>query len=45
MAVVEHFKANESHGFEGVEERIQHVWICAQCAWVGERAYPPSLCD
>ncbi len=43
MAVVVHFEANEPHGFEGVEERIQHVWIGAQRAWVGERAYSSSL--
>src|SRR5262245_66195239 len=44
MAVVIHFEANEPHGFEGIEERIQHVWVCAQRAWVGERAHSPSLC-
>src|SRR5215467_16338355 len=44
MAVVVHFEAHEPHGFEGVEERIQHVWVGAQRAWVGERAHPPSLC-
>jgi len=44
MAMVVHFETNEPHGFEGVEERIQDVWICAQRAWVGERAYSPSLC-
>ena len=44
MAVVVDFEANEPHGFEGVEERIQHVWVCAQRAWVGERAYSSSLC-
>src|SRR5215510_6807342 len=45
MAVVVHFEANEPHGFEGVEERMQHVWIGAQRAWVSERAYSSSLCD
>src|SRR5262245_48313007 len=45
MAVMVHFEANEPHGFEGVEERIQHVWIGAQRAWMGERAYSSSLCD
>ena len=44
MAVVVYFEANEPHGFEGIEERIQHVWVGAQRAWVGERAHPPSLC-
>src|SRR5215831_10229399 len=43
MAVVVHFEANEPHGFEGIEERIQHVWVCAQRTWVGKRAHPPSL--
>ena len=43
MVVVVHFEANEPHGFESVEERIQHVWVCAQRTWVGERAHPPSL--
>ena len=38
MAVVVHFEANEPHGLEGIEERIQHVWVCAQRAWVGERS-------
>jgi len=36
MAVMVHFEANEPHGLEGVEERIQHVWVCAQRAWMGE---------
>src|SRR5215467_5299201 len=43
MAVVVDFEANEPHGFEGVEERVQHLWVCAQRAWVGERAYAPGL--
>src|SRR2546428_6110525 len=43
MAVMVHFEANEPQGLEGIEERIQHVWVCAQRAWVGERAYSPSL--
>src|SRR5712691_8478985 len=43
MAVVVDFEANKPHGFEGIEERVQHVWVCAQCAWVGQRAHPPSL--
>jgi len=45
MAVVVDFEANEPHDFKGVEERVQHVWICAQRAWVGKRAYAPSLRD
>src|SRR5215510_12694887 len=43
MAVVVHFEANEPHGLEGIEERIQYVWVYAQRAWVSERAYSPSL--
>ena len=45
MAVVVHFEANEPHAFKGVEERVQHLWVCAQGAWMGQRAYSPSLRD
>jgi len=45
MAVVVNFEANEPHGFEGVEERVDDFGVSAQRARVGQRAHPPSLGD
>jgi hypothetical protein len=36
VAVVVDFEANKPHSFKGIEERIQHVWVGTEYAWVGE---------
>jgi hypothetical protein len=36
MAVVIDFETNQTHGFEGREERLHDLWVCAKSARVGQ---------
>jgi hypothetical protein len=35
MAVVVDFQTDQTHGFEGREERVHDLWVCAYGARVG----------
>ena len=45
MAVVVDFETNQTHGFEGREERVHDLRVGANGARVGERRHASSLSD
>jgi len=45
MAMVVDFKTDQTHGFEGSEERVHDLWVGANGARVGQRTDAPSLSD
>ena len=45
MAMVVDFETNQTHGFEGREERVHDLWVGANGARVGERTHASSLSD